>query len=194
MLPKSRKSPAPPAPKKSALDLPYMDGDSIPAPDVVERASESVWALWSDVEKEHEVGFAETQPAARPTEDPQYATTQPMGLPSVMDTRPPGEAPRPGSGLAASLDFLMVTARRNNRVCPRPERWKELYEALGGQHAMHLPAPPLDPQAWAAATPLQKRLLLREQLEWAQRQGKLEKVAAFMNRLQEADWSHMDDR
>jgi len=31
---------------------PYVPGDAIPVPDVIEKDSESVWALWSDAVKD----------------------------------------------------------------------------------------------------------------------------------------------
>ena len=45
---------------------PYFPGDALPVPDVIEKDSDSVWALWSDavkgkVEKKNADGHAATQ-------------------------------------------------------------------------------------------------------------------------------------
>ena len=65
----------------SDLDTPWTAGDEIPAPEAIE-GGESVWALWSEANQQHENRFAETRPATRPaplpSEDPRWAKTQPM--------------------------------------------------------------------------------------------------------------------
>jgi hypothetical protein len=190
----------PPAKGRPLTDFSPLEGREMRHVEVKE-GGESVWALWSEVERQQEVGFAETQPASRPPdsrppdsrppEDQRYAATAPMGLPTEEDTKPPPVTHAPSRKV--TLDLLMVTARRNNRVCPRAVRWKELYDALGGPHAMHLPVPPIDDRAWRGVPPLQKRLVFREQLEWAERQGKLDLVSSFINALEESDWLHMGE-
>jgi hypothetical protein len=86
----------------------------------------------------------------------------------------------------------MVQARRNNRICPRPALWAELHGRLGGLAYADLPPPPVD-WMWTKLSAIQKRLLFREYLEWAQRHGKLPEVARFMEALGEADWLHMGE-
>ena len=41
--------------------------------------------------------------------------------------------------------------------------------------------------------PLTKRLVFREQIEWAERAGVLEDVVAFMQSMAEEDWLHMGE-
>lgn len=50
---------------------PYLPGDAIPVPDVIEKDSESVWALWSDAVK---------NPPDKDKEADLHAATQLMGL------------------------------------------------------------------------------------------------------------------
>src|SRR6478736_1329612 len=105
--PKKTKTPSP-----RELDAPYALGDKIPAPEAVERNGESVWALWSEVNQQHENRFADTAPAStlqRPSEDQGWAKTQPA---SAL------RAPRPRKVEAQplfTLDAAMLVARRNNR-------------------------------------------------------------------------------
>ena len=49
---------------QAGLD-PYIQGDAIPVPDVLEKNSESVWALWTDVVQEHNVGSTGAQSATQ---------------------------------------------------------------------------------------------------------------------------------
>lgn len=190
----------PPAPRRTELDFPYALGDKIPAPEAVERDGESVWALWSEVNQQHEDRFADTAPATSAQRNPQvrrsseeqgWAQTQPASaLMAPSRKRVAETAP------LFTLDAAMLVARRNNRVCPRPERWQELHQLLpvrktprGEQLA---PQPPTGP-VWSKTAPLTKRLLFREHIEWAEAQGALEGVMSFLQKMQETDWLHMGE-
>jgi len=54
----------------------YVAGDAIPVPDVIEKDSDSVWALWSDAVQSSADADAATQPA-----------TLLMGLPELPKER-----------------------------------------------------------------------------------------------------------
>ena len=185
----------PPAGKPAAdFDLPYALGDKIPAGEAIERSGESVWALWSEVNQQHENRFADTAPATgahRPTsEDQGWAKTQPANA-----VRLP-KRPRVPEPQLFTLDAAMLVARRNNRVCPRAERWQELHGLLPARKTprgeQKPPVPPIG-AAWAKTAPLTKRLLFREHIEWAEAQGVLENVMAFMQTMPETDWLHMGE-
>jgi hypothetical protein len=47
---------------------------------------------------------------------------------------------------------------------------------------------------WTKLSSLQKRLFFREYIEWAERHGKLGRVADFMDGLVESEWLHMGER
>ena len=192
--PKNSKT-SPPA-RKSApeLDVPYALGDKIPAAEAIERSGESVWALWSEVNQQHENRFADTAPATRdqrpPSEDQAWAKTQPASALKAPPRKRVAEAP------LFTLDGAMLVARRNNRVCPRAERWQELHGLLPARKTQRgeqkPPMPPTGP-AWSKTAPLTKRLLFREHIEWAEAQGVLENVMAFMQTMPETDWLHMGE-
>lgn len=57
----------------------YVHGDALPQPEVVEKNSDSVWALWSDVV---EGGSAATRP---PEKD--FSETVPMDLDAMAPTQ-----------------------------------------------------------------------------------------------------------
>jgi hypothetical protein len=144
----------------------------------VKEGGESTWELWQEAERELEAAFAPTEPSA--------------AAPLAAGTRP-AEPPRPFPGGPLGADTAMVVARRNNRVCPQPASWAQLYRELGGAHADDLPPPPVERWLWTKLSSLQKRLFFREYLEWAERHGQLPQVMAFMARLGEGDWLHMDE-
>jgi hypothetical protein len=145
----------PPRPPGAGLDVPYALGDKIPAPEAVERNGESVWALWSEVNQQHEARFADTAPASvmhRPSEDQGWAQTQPASsLHAPPRARPVAAQP------LFTLDAAMLVARRNNRVCPRAERWEALHALLPARNTprgeQRPPAPPTG-LAWAKTAPL----------------------------------------
>jgi len=194
----SKKSKTPPQEqqaRKSDFDLPYALGDKIPAGEAIERSGESVWALWSEVNQQHENRFADTAPASTaqrlPAEDQGWAKTQP-----ASSLRAPKVRTRTPEPQLFTLDGAMLVARRNNRVCPRAERWQELHALLPPRKTprgeQKPPVPPTGP-AWSKTAPLTKRLLFREHIEWAEAQGALENVMAFMQTMPETDWLHMGE-
>lgn len=181
---------------KTALDLPYQYGDLIPKPEVVEREGDSAWAMFKELADQHDAKFADTviggpvAPFAPSTQDPAYAPTKPMGLPSTKDSERPAPIPK------LTLDIVMVEARRKNRVCPRPRRWQQLYDLLPNKQVVNgqaQPAPPVIGASWNSVAPLGKRLCFREHLEWAERHGVLIQVFALMKSLTEEEWFHMED-
>jgi len=180
------------APGSRGLDEPYIRGDVLPAPTAIEMNSESAWDMWKEAHAAHEAKFADTAPmsiSAAPG-DPRFASTEPAGL---RAEKGPGEVPPRGPKVKPlTVDDAMLEARKNNRVCPLPARWQELYEMLPERKA-NRPTPPLVGASWAATPSISKRMCLREHLEWAEAKGSLDAVMAFLKQLPEGDWHHMGD-
>jgi hypothetical protein len=177
------------------LDRPWEAGDSIPAPEALHGDGESSWALWNEVKRQHEHRFADTAPMTRnpgSPEDVAWAKTQPaseaMKIPKLV--------PRRRQDQVFTLESAMLVARRNNRVCPRPEQWDAFTQLLPPRKSVRgsMP-PPAAPTgaAWAVTPALTKRLCFREQIEWAERAGVLEKVMAFLQTMTEEEWLHMGE-
>lgn len=182
--------------RKQGLDRPWEAGDSIPVPEAVHKDGDSAWALWNEVAQQHERRFADTAPLTRPpgmtSEEAAWAPTLP----------PPGTAParkpqrRKEAEPLFTLESAMLVARRNNRVCPRPQRWDEFTAMLPVRKTLRgVQQPPAAATgaAWAVTPPLTKRLCFREQIEWAERAGALESIMAFMQSLPEEEWLHMGE-
>lgn len=175
------------------LDRPWEAGDSIPAPDAVHGDGESSWALWNEVKQQHEQRFADTAPMTRAPGSPEeaaWAATQPAGGALKIPKRVPKKEQ------VFTLESAMLVARRNNRVCPRPAQWDAFTQLLPARKTVRgSMSPPAAPTgaAWAVTPALTKRLCFREQIEWAERAGVLEKVMAFLQGMPEEDWLHMGE-
>lgn len=176
-------------PRPASPGDPYLPGDPIPVPEALERDSDSAWALWESAHREHEERCAETVPASMPVPervDP-YAPTAPVQL---SRPAPPANKPRPAT--PPTIHDAMAEVRRNNRVCPSPARWRQLYDMLPDRAGTR-PTPPLLGTSWAATPSLSKRMCLREHLSWAEAVGTLPQVLAFLKELPEQEWHHMGD-
>ena len=178
------------------LDRPWVPGDSIPLPDAVHRDGESAWALWQEVNQQEERRFAPTAPmsgpATLPPDQRPWAPTEPPARAGAL----PLPVPRRRAEPVFTLDSALLLARKNNRVCPRPEHWSAFHALLPARKTLRGSLPPPAPVlggAWAVTPPLTKRLTFREQLEWAEREGVLEQAIGFLVALQEDDWFHMGD-
>jgi len=106
-----------------------------------------------------------------------------------------GVAPPPAPATAseaagALLEQALLEVRRNNRVCPLPTVWKQVWDYLPNK-ASTLAAVPTTAAEWSQLPPLQKRSRLREHLEWAAAQGVLQPVYEALRKLPEDRWHHM---
>lgn len=188
--------PAPPRKPPSKLDRPWVPGDSIPVPDAVHRDGDTAWALWNEVNQQEERRFLPTAPmtapATLPPEHRAWAATQPGGSASPLPVPPPRRRAEP----VFTLESALLLARKNNRVCPRPEQWAAFHAMLPARKTLRGSMPPPAPVlggAWSVTPALTKRLTFREQLEWAEREGMLEQAIGFLAALPEEDWFHMGD-
>jgi hypothetical protein len=163
--------------------------DPVPLPQAEELGHDTGWALWNYAVERHKRTFAPTEPmTALATFGAGFAPTQP-----AHPSSPASGTPRPAAAPKVTMEVVMQLARHRNRVCPIPARWRALHELLA-LHATDTRSPPPEPlhgAAWAGTPPLAKRMVFRDQLEWAERQGCLAEVHAFLKGLADADWHHM---
>jgi hypothetical protein len=90
----------------------------------------------------------------------------------------------------------LLEARRNNRVCPQPAKWQQLYQMLtvkSQPDSGRQLAPPPVGTAWLETPPLAERMFFRDQLEWAAAHECIEDVFSFLKRLPEPHWYHMGE-
>jgi hypothetical protein len=176
------------------LDRPWEAGDSIPLPEAIHRDGDSAWALWNELRDQQDARFADTAPLTQP---PGLHGEEIAWAPTVPSRRWPklGQGAREPQPLF-TLDAAMLVARRNNRVCPRPQRWDQFTAMLPPRKTLRgfaRPPVPATGAAWAVTPPLTKRLCFREQIEWAERTGVLEAAMAFMQSMSEEEWLHMGE-
>lgn len=93
----------------------------------------------------------------------------------------------------ATLQECLALARTNDRVCPQPQKWNQLYELLPGRVRSESgwnPPLPLVLGAWWETSDKEKAARLEAHLMWAHERGALEDSHAFLHSLSERDWHH----
>ena len=94
------------------------------------------------------------------------------------------------------LDALLEYVQNNNRVCPVPRRWTELWEMLPERQRAGpgwKPALPLVLAAWRGIPAAMKAIRLEEHIRHASKHGKLAEVDRYLRGLPEGDWAHLSD-
>ncbi|MFN8091968.1 MAG: hypothetical protein U0599_07080 [Vicinamibacteria bacterium] len=94
--------------------------------------------------------------------------------------------------LAALLQYV----KEQDRVCPMPVRWTELWESLPGRQrrgAAWEPPPPLIVREWFATPSFAKQERLAEHIRWADAHGALAEVDRFLRGLTESEWAHVGE-
>jgi hypothetical protein len=138
--------------------------------EVLEKNTETTWALFQSLMDQQQRGFVETAPAG-----PDTATAAPRAPSAVV-----------------TLDEARAEIRKNNRVCPLPSIWKKLYDALPNK-SDELAAAPVTAEEWKQTPALEKRSRLRQHIEWADTQGVLRQVYKALHALPENKWHHMGE-
>lgn len=91
---------------------------------------------------------------------------------------------------------LIAYCRENERVCPQPKIWHQLWEMLPDRKQVGAgwqPPLPLILAAWDETPALPKMVRLAEHIEWAHKHNILPAIAAFLRDLREEDWYHVGD-
>lgn len=170
--------------------LPYQFGDPIPKPEAVERDTDTTWAEWSGLAAAENRKFADTVPSSEatrlPADERGYAPTVPAPLQKLQ------ALPMTPIQRELTVVEVMVEARKNNRVCPKPAKWQQLYDMLPDKKRSE-PPPPLLDAAWNDTPSIPKRMCFREHIEWAASHGCLQQVFTFMKNLPESEWHHMGE-
>jgi hypothetical protein len=95
-----------------------------------------------------------------------------------------------------TIEDALAEMQKNDRVCPLPQKWQDLYEMLPDKKRKGLgwdPALPPILAAWWDTPALLKTLRLREHIEWAAAHGCLERVYSFLKALPEEQWHHIGE-
>jgi hypothetical protein len=94
------------------------------------------------------------------------------------------------------LASLLEYVRAQDRVCPMPFRWQELWEMLPGRQRRGPswePTPPLILGEWWTTPSFAKMDRLSEHINYAATHGVLAEVDRFLRGLPEAEWAHLGE-
>jgi len=95
-----------------------------------------------------------------------------------------------------NFEELKVYCKQNKRVCPQPNYWNEIWNKLKGKQRINgnwNPSLPLILAAWWDTPTVSKQIRFFEHLEWAEKQGQLDEIAAYIESLEEEQWFHSND-
>ena len=95
-----------------------------------------------------------------------------------------------------TIDEVLRESQKNNRICPLPYKWQELFDILPEKRRTNTswePSPPLILAAWATTPALYKVIRLKEHIEWAASHHYLDEVYSFLCGLQEDQWFHLGE-
>ena len=95
-----------------------------------------------------------------------------------------------------TFDSLTSYCRENDRVCPLPPLWNDLWKLLPERRqtgASWEPSLPLTLGAWHYASNLEKMARLTCHIQWAEKHGALNEIAVFLRGLTEEQWHHLGD-
>ena len=93
-------------------------------------------------------------------------------------------------------DSLILYCSDSGRVCPLPNRWKELWEMLPGRRQAGNswePPLPLILGAWHYTSNPEKVLRFNEHIRWADKHGTINEVGTYLRSLPDSDWHHLGD-
>ena len=100
------------------------------------------------------------------------------------------------AGWEGTADEIATRLRAQGRICPQPQAWNRLWEALPDrtrQGAGWEPPAPLILAAWGFSSEGEKQARFEQHLQWAEQHGALERVCALLAKLSPADW-HKEER
>jgi hypothetical protein len=98
--------------------------------------------------------------------------------------------------MTSQLDQLLTQCASNDRVCPMPQQWTNLWEMLPNKRrrgAGWEPPLPLILGGWWETSDSEKRERLELHIRWAAEHGILNRVGAFLRSLPENQWHHTGD-
>jgi len=92
-----------------------------------------------------------------------------------------------------SFTSLWQFCTSNNRVCPMPMKWNDLYQMLHDTKqvgAGYEPSIPLILGAWGNTSDNQKQERLKIHIKWAEDHNQLDEIGNYLRALKEEDWAH----
>lgn len=96
-----------------------------------------------------------------------------------------------------TFETLWGYCTSNNRLCPMPMRWNDLFGMLkntkqnpdGGW----TPSLPLILAAWHDTMPIEKQLRFKEHIQWSFDNNQIEEVGKYLRSWSEDEWFHFGE-
>jgi hypothetical protein len=152
---------------------------------VTEDAGESAWKRFEALLNGEAAEYDPTQSSLHvPRNSTQWHPTAPGTVPGGLERL----------ALHVELGEVLALARKANRAAPVRKAWEALYELL--PHAEHAGRSYAPPAALSSdqSTPMQRRLRLRDQIEWAEVAGVLPQAHALLASLEDGEWTYFEGR
>jgi hypothetical protein len=95
-----------------------------------------------------------------------------------------------------TLEELIQYCKDNDRVCPQPQLWNEMWNKLKDKKQIGVgwePPLPLILAAWYVSSDSSKQFRLVQHLNWADSHGQLKEISDFLISLTEEQWFHTND-
>ncbi len=92
-----------------------------------------------------------------------------------------------------NLESLMAYVKERQRICPKPQRWNDLWAMLPGKKRRGMgwnPPAPLILAAWHCTCDDEKADRLALHIEYADHNGILNEIGTFLRSLPEEEWVH----
>jgi hypothetical protein len=92
-----------------------------------------------------------------------------------------------------SINLLCTS---NNRVCPNPKYWDELWHLLKKKKVddkFITPNTPLILGSWHYTSDVEKAERMNYHIKWAEEQGQLSEIFEYLRNLPESAWHHKGD-
>lgn len=171
-----------PAARKPTPVAEFSPSESWAAPVVMEETGDSAWRQFEALLNADKVDFDSTQSTLHEPRNGQawqQTAASPLSAPNQQRLH-----------LEAALNDVLALARTANRAAPVEDAWRKMYLLLPKvEHGGRTFSPPV-PLPAEQGTWIQRRLRLRDQIEWAELAGCLREVHAFLDDLPESDWDH----
>ena len=95
-----------------------------------------------------------------------------------------------------TLGSIWEYCTSNNRVCPMPMKWNDLYQMLHDTKqigAGYEPSIPLILGAWGNTSDNEKQERLKIHIKWAKDHDQLDEIGNYLRALKEEDWAHFGE-
>jgi len=89
-----------------------------------------------------------------------------------------------------TFESLWEFCTSNNRLCPMPMRWNDLFNMLKNRDSLDLP---LILNGWEMSSPLEKNLRFKDHIQAAAGHNQLDEIGKYLRSLNEEDWAHFGE-